>query len=101
MIITINGEQEFVKTTETTVSDAKRVYISWAKESVTTEGKYIEHKELTDKAKPHDESTNPYVSIGKVYITKEQPLIIRKYPTDVLVSNVGSNVISATPIFDR
>ena len=47
------------------------------------------------------ESTNPYVSIGKVYITKEQPLIIRKYPTDVLVSNVGSNVISATPIFDR
>ena len=47
MIITITGEQEFVKTTETTVSDAKRVYISWAKESVTTEGKYIEHKELS------------------------------------------------------
>ena len=55
MIITITGEQEFVKTTETTVSDAKRVYISWAKESVTTEGKYIEHKELTDKGKPFDE----------------------------------------------
>ena len=55
MIITIAGEQEFIKTTETTVSDAKRVYISWAKESVTTENKYVEHKELTDKSKPHDE----------------------------------------------
>ena len=52
MIITIAGEQEFIKTTETTVSDAKRVYISWAKESVTTENKYVEHKELTDKSKP-------------------------------------------------
>ena len=51
MIITIAGEQEFIKTTETTVSDAKRVYISWAKESVTTENKYVEHKELTDKSK--------------------------------------------------
>ena len=30
----------------------ERVYVSWAKESVTTEGKYIEHKELTDKGKP-------------------------------------------------
>ena len=78
-----------------------RVYISWAKEICNYENKYVEHKELTDKSKPHDESTNPYVSIGKVYMTKEQPLIIRKYPTDVLVSNVGSNVISATPIFDR
>lgn len=101
MIITITGEQEFVKTSGTTVSDAKRVYVSWSKESVTTEGKYIEHKELTDKGKPFDESTNPYVSIGKVYMTKEQPIIIRKYPTDLLVSNVNSNVISATPIFDR
>lgn len=101
MIITITGEQEFVKTSGTTVSDAKRVYVSWAKESVTTEGKYIEHKELTDKGKPFDESTNPYISIGKVYMTKEQPIIIRKYPTDLLVSNVNSNVISATPIFDR
>ena len=45
MIITIAGEQEFTKP-ETTVSDAKRVYVSWAKESVTTENKYIEHKEL-------------------------------------------------------
>ena len=37
MIIKIIGEQEFIKTAETTVSDARRVYISWVKESVTTD----------------------------------------------------------------
>ena len=49
----------------------------------------------------YDENTNPYVSIGKIYITKQQPIILQKSPTDTLSANTGSNVISATPIFDR
>ena len=94
MIIKIIGEQEFIKTAETTVSDARRVYISWVKESVTTENKYVEHLK-------YDKSSDSYISIGKVYMTKEQPIILKKEPSDALKSNVGSNVISATPIFNR
>tara|TARA_B100000795_G_C22617805_1_gene367673 strand:- start:434 stop:739 length:306 start_codon:yes stop_codon:yes gene_type:complete len=101
MIITITGEQEFIKTEETTVSDANRVYISWVKYSISPESKYVEHKQLTDQNLPHDEDTNPYISIGKIYITKQHPVIIRKRPTDTLNANTGSDVISATPIFDR
>ena len=62
MIITIAGEQEFIKTAEIT-GDAKRVYISWAKESVTTENKYVEHKELTDKSKPMTNSQHMCLSV--------------------------------------
>ena len=101
MIITITGEQEFIKTGGTTVSDAKRVYISWVKYEISPESKFVEHKQLTDQNLPHDETTNPYVSIGKIYITKQQPVILQKHPTDMLFANTGSNVISATPIFDR
>jgi len=101
MIIRIIGEQEFIKTKETTVSNAERVYISWVKYEINPESKYVEHKQLTDQNLPHDEDTNPYVSIGKIYITKQHPVIIRKHPTDTLNANTGSNVISATPIFDR
>jgi len=101
MIITITGEQEFIKTGGTTVNDAKRVYISWVKYEISPESKYVEHKKLTDQNLPHDEDTNPYVSIGKIYITKQHPVILQKHPTDMLFANTGSNVISATPIFDR
>lgn len=101
MIIRIIGEQEFIKTKETTVSNAERVYISWVKYEISPESKYVEHKQLTDQNLPHDEDTNPYVSIGKIYITKQHPVILRKHPTDTLSANTGSNVISATPIFAR
>ena len=101
MIIRITGEQEFIKTGGTTVSNAKRVYISWVKYEISPESKFVEHKKLTDQNLPHDETTNPYVSIGKIYITKQHPVILRKHPTDMLFANTGSNVISATPIFDR
>ena len=101
MIIRIIGEQEFIKTKETTVSNAERVYISWVKYEISPESKYVEHKQLTDQNLPHDEDTNPYVSIGKIYITKQQPVILQKHPTDTLSANTGSNVISATPIFAR
>jgi len=101
MIITITGEQEFIKTEETTVSDANRVYISWVKYSISPESKYVEHKRLTDQNLPYDEDANPYISIGKIYITKQHPVIIRKHPTDTLNANTGSDVISATPIANR
>tara|TARA_A200000159_G_C7319107_1_gene338017 strand:+ start:344 stop:649 length:306 start_codon:yes stop_codon:yes gene_type:complete len=101
MIITIVGKEDFIRTTGTTVNNAKRVYISWVKSSVDPESKFVEHKKLKDQNLPHDEETNPYESIGKIYITKQSPVILQKHPTDMLFSNTGSAHISATPIFDR
>ena len=99
MIIRIVGEQEWVKTKETTVSGASRVYVSWAKSSVEPEHKFIEQKKLTDRTIPYNASTNPYVSIGKIYMTQTQGIMLQKDATDVFVANTGSQVISATPIF--
>ncbi len=42
MIIRIVGEQEWIKTAETTVSGATRVYVSWAKSSVQPEQKFTD-----------------------------------------------------------
>ncbi|SVB75313.1 uncharacterized protein METZ01_LOCUS228167, partial [marine metagenome] len=41
MIIRIIGEQEFIKTGGTTVSNAERVYISWVKYEISPESKYV------------------------------------------------------------
>ena len=98
MIISIIGEQDFIKTTGTTVNNAKRVYISWVKSSVDPESKFVEHKKLKDQNLPHDEETNPYESVGKIYITKQSPVILKKHPSDMLFANTGSAHISARKI---
>ena len=49
-----------MQTTETTVSDARRVYISLVKESVTTENKYVEHLKY-DKKLIHNNQLVKYI----------------------------------------